>query len=110
MLQYNTASPGHGVGRRWGAGRERARGAQRTWGRAGAGERQARGCGRTRGARPARGRGAASAQGRGRGTRGAAGARGVRQGRAGCGRGAQPGVLLANELCTWCTRPVFGPV
>ena len=35
--------------------------------------------------------------------RGGTGARG-----AGAGRGL--GVLLADRLCTWCTRPVFGPV
>ena len=94
--------------RRWGA-QARGAGAHRALGRAGrrgAGARRqagaqgeqaagaradvqarARGCGQTRGARQGSGRRA-----------------GAWQGRAGHGRGARPGVLLANGLCTRCIQ------
>ena len=53
------------------------------------------------------GRAGWSAGGRSGGRAGRAGlAAEARHGRWACGLGALP----ANELCTWCTQPIFGPV
>ena len=106
VLQYKLYyEPGVGLCRDTArAGRVgRARGAQ-----AGAGRRKrALGvlvlgaqAGRRRAGQAAAARGAGARQARGRGCMGARGA--------GAGRGL--GVLLANGLCTRCTRPVFDPV
>ena len=90
---------GEGAGGRWGA---QAAGARRRWGaerRADTGGRAGR-----RANTGARGRRVA-------GARALAGARTRADAQAGVARGARGlGARAGLGLCTWCTRPVFGPV